>query len=93
MAADGSFGLSVFICGLVCCIGVRETHCLLEIINECDSLFACLHRYNASGRGYPDVSLLGHNYIVVLNSSFYKESGTSASAPVFAGTWTFEYEI
>lgn len=38
----------------------------------------------ASGRGYPDVSSLGHNYQVVIGGSLYQVSGTSASAPVVA---------
>lgn len=37
------------------------------------------------GRAYPDVSLLGYNYIIVDGGQFTAESGTSASAPVFAG--------
>eukprot|EP01036_Dinobryon_divergens_P026329 gene26330-34960_t len=40
--------------------------------------------FNSRGRGYPDVSLMGRNYKVVLNSQLYSLSGTSASAPVFA---------
>lgn len=41
--------------------------------------------YSTNGRGYPDVSILGNNYAVVLNGSTYALSGTSASSPVFAG--------
>lgn len=37
------------------------------------------------GRGYPDISLLGFNYRVYIGKSWYAVSGTSASAPVFAG--------
>ena len=37
-----------------------------------------------SGRAYPDVSLLGYNYIVYQNKSAEGVSGTSASAPTFA---------
>lgn len=40
--------------------------------------------YNIHGRAYPDISALGHNYQVVINGTFYLESGTSASAPVVA---------
>eukprot|EP01042_Synura_sphagnicola_P002471 gene2471-2969_t len=43
-----------------------------------------LYGYGA-GRGYPDVSMLGNNYYVAMNGSFEPVSGTSASAPVFAG--------
>jgi tripeptidyl-peptidase-1 len=41
--------------------------------------------YEASNRGYPDVSMLGYNYEVVIAGKTYAVSGTSASAPVFAG--------
>lgn len=41
--------------------------------------------YNRYGRGYPDISLLATNYIVVVNDNLFSIDGTSASAPVFAG--------
>lgn len=41
--------------------------------------------FNILGRGYPDVSLIGVYYQVVINSVTYNIFGTSASAPVFAG--------
>lgn len=37
-----------------------------------------------SGRGFPDVSLAGKSYLVVIGGVLYQLSGTSASAPVFA---------
>lgn len=40
--------------------------------------------YNASGRGIPDVSLLGDNYLTLTGGFAAPHSGTSASAPVFA---------
>jgi len=46
------------------------------------SLFA------STGRGYPDVAMAGYNYEVVIGGSTYEVSGTSASAPVFAGVLT-----
>jgi tripeptidyl-peptidase-1 len=42
------------------------------------------HGYNRRGRGFPDVSLLGHNYVITIGNNFTAVSGTSASAPVFA---------
>jgi tripeptidyl-peptidase-1 len=39
----------------------------------------------ASGRGTPDVSALGHNYVIAVGGELILVSGTSASAPVFAG--------
>ena len=40
--------------------------------------------YNAGGRGYPDVSLLGVAYDVIVGGSVSSTYGTSCSAPVFA---------
>lgn len=40
--------------------------------------------YNPSGRGYPDISLLGANYIIIAQGSEVSVSGTSASTPAFA---------
>lgn len=45
------------------------------------------NRYNGKGRGYPDVSLMGRKYAVVLGGVVKYLYGTSASAPVFAGTY------
>jgi tripeptidyl-peptidase-1 len=42
-------------------------------------------KYNAAGRGYPDVALLGYNYEIVDGGQTGLVSGTSCSAPVFAG--------
>jgi tripeptidyl-peptidase-1 len=44
--------------------------------------------YNAGGRGIPDVSALGRNYVIVVGQQFNLVSGTSASTPVFAGMIT-----
>ena len=44
--------------------------------------------FNAKGRGYPDIAFAGLNYAVVLGQSFYKISGTSASAPAIAGMFS-----
>jgi tripeptidyl-peptidase-1 len=41
--------------------------------------------FNTEGRGYPDVALLGHNYLEVIGGQTYQVSGTSASSPTFAG--------
>lgn len=41
-----------------------------------------------TGRGYPDVSLLGYNYQVRIGGILYGVSGTSASAPVMAGIFS-----
>jgi hypothetical protein len=44
--------------------------------------------FNAQGRAYPDVATYGSNYFVFLGGSVVRESGTSASAPVFAAMVT-----
>ena len=41
--------------------------------------------YNRNGRGYPDVSMAGKNYVVIIGGKGHVVSGTSAAAPVFAG--------
>ncbi|KAJ7448642.1 family S53 protease-like protein [Mycena galericulata] len=40
--------------------------------------------FNNSGRGYPDVSLQGFNFDIVLGGTVTTESGTSTSTPTFA---------
>jgi tripeptidyl-peptidase-1 len=46
---------------------------------------ASIGMFNASGRGYPDVSLLGHNYAVAIDGVMtFGTDGTSASTPVMA---------
>ena len=42
----------------------------------------------STGRAYPDVAMAGYNYNVVIGGAVYQVSGTSASAPVFAGVLT-----
>jgi tripeptidyl-peptidase-1 len=44
--------------------------------------------FQPQGRAYPDVSVMGFNYPVVIGGQFTLESGTSASAPVFSGMVT-----
>lgn len=44
--------------------------------------------FNNTGRGYPDVAVLGHNYIITVGGNQAIVSGTSASAPVFAALVT-----
>ena len=44
--------------------------------------------YNAQGRGYPDISLLGVDYSVMLNGQIDFVYGTSCSSPVLAGMIT-----
>jgi tripeptidyl-peptidase-1 len=41
--------------------------------------------YNPSGRAYPDLAVLGHNYPVFVNGQLGYYDGTSCSAPVMAG--------
>lgn len=41
--------------------------------------------FNALGRGYPDISLLGVEYQVVINGVVESIFGTSCSTPAFAG--------
>lgn len=41
--------------------------------------------FNAANRGFPDVSALGHNYLVRRDNSWESVDGTSCSSPVWAG--------
>ena len=41
--------------------------------------------FNKKGRGYPDVSAIGHNCPVILDGQLYNVDGTSCSAPIWAG--------
>ncbi|KDO27933.1 hypothetical protein SPRG_07208 [Saprolegnia parasitica CBS 223.65] len=52
------------------------------------SAIPSLAYFNASGRAYPDVAAFGSNFKVVIRGSTSLISGTSASAPVFAGILT-----
>ena len=52
------------------------------------------YTYNAQGRAYPDVSLLAHNYYVVIDGEGSPVDGTSASSPVMAAfTVLVDYEL
>jgi len=41
--------------------------------------------FNATGRGYPDISAVGQNVPVVFNGTLQMTGGTSASTPIVAG--------
>jgi len=40
--------------------------------------------FNRTGRAFPDISLIGVKYNVLVKGNLYQRSGTSASAPLFA---------
>lgn len=44
--------------------------------------------FNSSNRAYPDVALLANNIDTIVNQAYFPGSGTSASAPLFAGMVT-----
>jgi len=44
--------------------------------------------FNATGRGYPDVSAMGNNYLIQLQGDVSPVGGTSCAAPAFAGIVT-----
>ena len=44
--------------------------------------------FASTGRGYPDVGIMGHSYPIAVGGVFVVGSGTSASAPVFAAMVT-----
>jgi tripeptidyl-peptidase-1 len=51
------------------------------------------HFYNASGRGYPDLSSLGVNVQIVQNGKVVAVDGTSCSSPIVAGLISMLNEI
>lgn len=50
-----------------------------------NNLLPPLNMFNPSGRGYPDISTVGHNLLCVLNGEITTIDGTSASGPVWGG--------
>jgi len=57
----------------------------------CLCVCGCVHmpnRYNASNRGYPDVSALGENVFIRIWGSWMSQGGTSAATPMWAGVIT-----
>jgi tripeptidyl-peptidase-1 len=61
------------------------TDAYLQYAGEKLELPAPAAAWNASGRGYPDVALLGNLYQVFTDGTKGYYDGSSASAPVFAG--------
>jgi hypothetical protein len=49
--------------------------------------------FNASNRGYPDISLNGHNYLTVTNRRLGYVDGTSASSPASAAMFALMNEV
>jgi len=45
-------------------------------------------KFNASNRAYPDISAMGQNVIIVMNSQYAVTGGTSAATPIVAGVMT-----
>merc|ERR1712176_1732813 len=54
-------------------------------VQRTDADMADPSRYRSAGRGFPDVAAQSENYIVTLDLIPYPVSGTSCSAPTFAG--------
>jgi len=51
--------------------------------------------FNVSGRAYPDVAALGHNFVIydLSEGGFVEVGGTSASAPSFAGMMSLANQV
>ncbi|THH10355.1 hypothetical protein EW145_g1384 [Phellinidium pouzarii] len=60
-----------------------QTRAVSTFLTGLDAEFVGL--FNASGRGFPDVSAQGQNFQVVLGGETVSVGGTSASSPTFAG--------
>jgi tripeptidyl-peptidase I len=61
-----------------------QSDSVVPYIDYIQANYAAAVGYSSIGRGYPDVSLLGHSYYVVANGQNVSVDGTSASSPVFA---------
>ena len=49
--------------------------------------------FNASGRAFPDISALGHNFAIVTNGQVTTVGGTSVSAPIVASMFAMLNEL
>ena len=54
-------------------------------LSQSDVVSKSVSNFNKKGRAYPDVSMAGSNYVIVDGGYAFPVSGTSASAPLFAG--------
>eukprot|EP01034_Spumella_vulgaris_P024355 gene24355-30684_t len=69
----------------------KQKQRVLETITTATPTFqpsTCVERknqYSCVGRGYPDLAVMGHNYLMVEGNVTKAVSGTSASTPVVAG--------
>ena len=52
--------------------------------NNCVPATSEFYPYNVTGRGYPDVSIAGYNYQIVVGDLTYLKSSTAASSASFA---------
>lgn len=57
-------------------------------LNNANANIPPTNMFASQGRGYPDVAVAGHAYILVIGGNFTAADGTSASAPMFAGMIT-----
>lgn len=58
------------------------------VSNYLDNAPEAFDGFNRNGRGYPDLSAMAVNYLVVVGTKLQPVSGTSASTPVVAGLVT-----
>jgi len=56
-----------------------------RFLSQTETPIPPLEMFNQKGRGYPDVSAVGHNGYILIDGEDVLEGGTSQSSPIFAG--------
>ena len=49
--------------------------------------------FNAKGRGFPDISAMGHNFLVEVSNSVYGVGGTSVSSPIMGSFFSLLNQV
>ncbi len=49
--------------------------------------------FNASGRGFPDIAAIGHNFLITVSGAVQPVGGTSVSAPVVASLFAMLNQV
>eukprot|EP01038_Epipyxis_sp_PR26KG_P012692 gene12692-17018_t len=80
-------------CGITSGGGISDQYSIpsyqkYAVSNYLSSTSPSITGYNTVGRGYPDISLLANYYTLIVDGQTVISSGTSVSAPVFAGMIT-----
>jgi subtilase family serine protease len=61
-----------------------QKNVVTSYLNNSNTAFPPSDAFNSAGRAYPDISVAGDNFVVIIGQYIYQVSGTSASTPTFA---------